>query len=153
MSDKNTCQEWHPDSDTKTIDGKTMIPAYHLISCCKFIVSFMSSLQFSRNRESVICSQLDQLLDKSVGTINLDFNTVVFGSDNKVYKNTLEKPKLASIIADEVKLYIDKELAGEAKEIAFKSIDSWLNKVTANQQDTSPSRAKSQQPSEFCQES
>jgi len=85
----------------------------------------MSKQQLKLDRGKLICSQLDELLTKSVGKLEPSVKTL-FGLENKAFKNTQNKLKLAVIIADEVRLHLDEKLAGEAKEIALKGIDGWL---------------------------
>ncbi len=137
MSDKNTCQEWHPDSDTQIVGKQTIISPISLNLCCIEIAEIMSRPQLKQDRGELIISRLDELLRSNVGAITPSALTLL-GKENKAFKNTQNKPKLATIIANEVKLHLDKKLAGEAKKIAFKSIDSWLNKVTAKRQENQP---------------
>lgn len=144
MSCIDNAKEWCPNSDTQIISEQTIISPISLKLCCIEIAEIMSKPQLKQDRGKLICSQLDELLTKSVGKLEPSVKTL-FGLENKALKNTQNRLKLAIIIADEVRLHLDKKLAGEAKEIAFKSIDSWLNKVTAKRQENQPQ--PSQEPS------
>ena len=137
MSDKNTCQEWHPYSDTQVVGEQTIISPISLKLCCIEIAEIMSRPQLKQDRGELISSRLDELLKSNVGAITPSALTHL-GKENKAFQNTQNRLKLATIIANEVRLHLDKKLAGEAKEIAFKSIDSWLNKVTARRQESQP---------------
>lgn|GEM_PF-2640801 len=125
MSCINSPKEWQPDSDTQIIDEQTIISPISFKLCCVKIVDIMSKQQLKLDRGKLICSQLDELLTKSVGKLEPSVKTL-FGLENKAFKNTQNKLKLAVIIADEVRLHLDEKLAGEAKEIALKGIDGWL---------------------------
>ena len=145
MSDSNNKhQEWHQDSNTQIIDEQTIISPISLRLCCLEIAEFMSKRQTKRSRGEFICSRLDGLLAKSVGVLEPSTKTL-FGLENKAYRNTQNRLKLAVIIADEVRLYLDKKLAGEAKEIAYKSVDGWLSTITPQKQGNQPK--PSQEPS------
>ena len=138
MSDNNKPQEWHPDSDTQIIDEQTIISPISFELCSKKIVEIITAKrQLKRSRGELICSRLDELLAKSVGALEPSTKTL-FGLENKAFKNTQNRLKLATIIADEVRLQLDKKLAGEAKEMAFKSINGWLSTITPQQQDNQP---------------
>lgn len=129
MSDNSKPQEWHPDSDTQIIDEQTIISPISFELCSKKIVEIITAKrQLKRSRGELICSRLDELLAKSVGALEPSTKTL-FGLENKAFKNTQNRLKLATIIADEVRLQLDKKLAGEAKEMAFKSIDGWLASI------------------------
>lgn len=130
MSDSNNKpQEWHPDNHTQIIDEQTIISPISFELCSKMIVEIITAKrQLKRSRGELICSRLDELLAKSVGALEPSTKTL-FGLENKAFKNTQNKLKLATIIADEVRLQLDKKLAGEAKEIAFKSIDGWFASI------------------------
>ncbi len=138
MSDNNKPQEWHPDSDTQIIDEQTIISPVSFELCSKKIVEIITvKRQLKRSRGELICSQLDVLLAKSVGALEPSTKTL-FGLENKAFKNTQNRLKLATIIADEVRLQLDKILAGEVKKIALKSIDGWLSTFTPQQQASQP---------------
>lgn len=138
MSESNNKpQEWHPDSDTQIISDQTIISPISLRLCCIKIVDFMSKSQTRRSRGEFICSQLDELLAKSVGVITPSVKTL-FGLENKAFKNTQNKLKLAVIIADEVRLHLDEKTAGEAKKIALTSVEKWLNSITPQPQGNQP---------------
>ena len=144
MSDKNTPQEWHPNSDTQVTGEQTTISPISFKLCCVEIAEIMSKPQLKKDRGELICSRLDMLLTKSVGKLEPSALTL-FGLDNKAFQNTQNtqnKLKLATIITNEVKLHLDKKLAGEDKEIAFKSIDSWKNSLTAKRQGDTPQPSK-----------
>lgn len=133
----NNPQEWHPDSDTQIISDQTIISPISLRLCCIKIVDFMSKSQTRRSRGEFICSQLDELLAKSVGVITPSVKTL-FGLENKAFKNTQNKLKLAVIIANEVRLHLDEKTAGEAKKIALTSVEKWLNSITPQPQGNQP---------------
>lgn len=133
MSCINSPKEWQPDSDTQIIDEQTIISPISFKLCCVKIVDIMSKQQLKLDRGKLICSQLDELLTKSVGKLEPSVKTL-FGLENKAYKNTQNKLKLAVIIADEVRLHLDEKLAGEAKEIALTSVEKWLNSITPQPQ-------------------
>jgi hypothetical protein len=142
MSCINSPKEWQPDSDTQIIDEQTIISPISFKLCCVKIVDIMSKQQLKLDRGELICSRLDEILAKSVGALEPSTKTL-FGLENKAFKNTQNRLKLATIIADEVRLQLDKKLAGEAKEMAFKSIDGWLSTVTAKPaQEPSTERAR-----------
>lgn len=144
MSDSNNkSQEWHPDNHTQIIDEQTIISPISFELCSKKIVEIITAKrQLKRSRGELICSRLDELLAKSVGALEPSTKTL-FGLENKAFKNTQNRLKLATIIADEVRLQLDKKLVGEAKEMAFKSINGWLSTVTAKPaQEPSTERAK-----------
>lgn len=142
MSCIDNAKEWCPNSDTQIISEQTIISPISLKLCCIEIAEIMSKPQLKQDRGKLICSRLDVLLSKSVGTLEPSALTLL-GKDNKAFKNTQNRLKLANIIATEARLLIDKKLAGEAKEIAFKSIDKWLNTITLQpSQEPSTQRAK-----------
>lgn len=137
MSCINSPKEWQPDSDTQIIDEQTIISPISFKLCCVKIVDIMSKQQLKLDRGKLICSQLDELLTKSVGKLEPSVKTL-FGLENKALKNTQNRLKLAIIIADEVRLHLDKKLAGEAKGMALKSVEMWLNSITPPPQGNQP---------------
>lgn len=138
MSDTNkNPREWHPDNNTLIIDEQTKISPISLKLCCMQIIDCVSDSK--KYDQRLICSQLDELLAKSVGAITPTAGTL-FGVENKAYQNTHKRPKLATLIADKVRLYLGKKLTSEAKEIALRDVGDWLAGVK-------PPRQQPQEPS------
>ena len=130
-------KEWVPDSGTRVIEEQTIISPISLKLCWREIADFMGSPQYKQGRGEFICSRLDELLAKSVGAITPSTLTLLC-KENKAFRNTYNRRVLAAMIANETRLYLENKLAGEAKEIAFKSIDEWLASIenTPQQQST-----------------
>ncbi len=137
-------EEWQPDSDTTIVNEQTILSPIGLKLCCIEIADIMNKPQFKQDRGDLICSRLDELLNKSTGAIAPSAQTLL-GEDNKAFQNTQNRPKLANIIAGEVRLHLDKKLTGEAKEMAFNIINGWARNVTANHPGTQ--HRESQEPS------
>lgn len=124
-------KEWKPDSDTVIIREQTKINQIDFKRCCQKIESLMSRKN-APNHSEAICSYLDELLSRNVGAQVCSALTLV-EKEKKVFQNTTNRPKLASIIADNVKLYLDGKLAGTAKEIAFRCVNNWLAGIEAQE--------------------
>ena len=142
-------KEWQPDSDTTIIGEQTKISSISLKLCCIEIVDIMNKPQLNQDRGELICSRLDELLNKSTGATAPSVQTL-FGKDNKAFQNTQNRPKLANIIAGEVRLHLDKKLTGEAKRLAFEIVNDWARNVTAQRQgESNPASTGRKLPSEL----
>ena len=118
--------EWKPDSSTQIIGEQTRIPSISLELCCSRIIAESSPKRY--RGQAFICSLLDELLSKSVGVISPTFRTVL-GEENKAFQNTANTQKMAVFIAEKVSLYLEDKLSPQAKEIAFKAVDYWVDHV------------------------
>lgn len=121
-------KEWHPDGATIIVGEQTIVNPISLKLCCSKIIANVGN-PIAYRGEAFICTQLDELLNKSVGVVTPSLGTM-FGAENKAFQNTVERPKMAFLIADKVKLLLADKLSPQAKEIAFRAVDVWLDGVT-----------------------
>jgi hypothetical protein len=122
-------KEWHPDGATIIVGEQTIVNPISLKLCCSKIIANVGN-PIAYRGEAFICTQLDELLNKSVGVVTPSLGTM-FGAENKAFQNTVERPKMAFLVADKVKLFLADKLSPQAKEIAFRAVDVWLDGVTA----------------------